>query len=118
MKNKAPKLTVKYLRQTMKAKVLVCHSRRYKTPAIESVIILANVPKSKKISEVLSPIEYKPVLPELQSKGGETKIVIDLTDGRHYEANTLCSEKDSYNKRRGVQICLARIEKDMQNSEV
>ena len=109
MKTKPRKLTVKNLRQSG-VKVLICHQRVYKLPDISYTV---NVPKSKKVSDIL-----KPVYPELQAKGGETRVVIDMPNGKHYEANTICSKKDHYNKARAVSICLARIANDMTISEV
>lgn len=41
-------------------------------------------------------------------KGGKTRLIIDSPTGEHFEGEAICSKKDNYNKRLGIQIALGR----------
>lgn len=109
MKNKTPKLTVKSLRQSG-AKVRVSHNRVYKYPSDSFV---CNVPKSKHISEV-----FTPICPVLQARGGFTTVIVDMPNGAHFEATSHVFPSDNYSTRGGVSICMERIRHDLERSEV
>ena len=111
MKTNNNQLTVKSLRQSG-TKVKVEHSRRL-IPANIVGEIFDYIPKGSFNKKITKEVEYV-----VSAKGGQTKVIVDFTDGRHYEANTICSKKDHYSKSRGLKICLARISRDIKNSEV
>lgn len=41
-------------------------------------------------------------------KGGQTKLIIDSPNGKHFEGISKCCEEDNYNKKLGVRIALGR----------
>ena len=97
-----PKLTVADLRKRGH-KVRVIHTRRYKIP---TKIFTMNVPRKEKPKAI-------EVTPVLLSKGGETKIEVDLKNGRYYYSTSVCSKKEYYNKKSAVSITLGRIIKQI-----
>lgn len=49
----------------------------------------------------------------LLAKGGKTEVRITDPKGRVFESETLCSKKENYSYKRGLDVCLGRIEKAM-----
>lgn len=103
-------LTVKQLRQELKAKVKIRHSRRYK---IISQIYTVNVPFDKKVEDVIE--SPKPIL---LSRGGKMEMSVDFDDNRHFETVVLCSPKDNYNRRLAVKIGLGQIQHQISLSAI
>lgn len=112
---KPVKITVKSLRQSA-ALVRVTHLRR--------------VAVSRKAVQNLLKPQYQHIakgnfnLPDLNiaiprvilNRGGETSLTIDLKNGNHYQVNTICSNKEIYNKKRGLNICLTRLFSQMKEN--
>lgn len=49
----------------------------------------------------------------MQTKGGDTDVLVTLPSGKAYNEVAACHEKDNYNKRIGLHVCLGRILKRM-----
>lgn len=47
----------------------------------------------------------------ISPKGGCTLIEITTSTGENFKSEAVCSQKDSFNRRIGLQICLGRISK-------
>lgn len=47
------------------------------------------------------------------SRGGLTKVSVTTPEGMEYEAQSVCGRKDGFCYKRGVSVCLGRIEKAM-----
>lgn len=111
-------LTVKSLRDN-KNKVKVYHERlvgpsprelsQLKKPTFAH-IKKGEAHNLQKIVLTVSPVVF--------SKGGRTTVKVTSKAGNDYEAVALTSKKDCFNRRRGIIIALARIERQAaQNGE-
>lgn len=115
MKNN--ELTIKSLRADGH-KVRVSHNRRV-VPDLRNYtqkVEYVHIGKGK-FSEVSSKQINITVPTRVLGRGGETVVEVDTTDGKNFKVNALCSNKEAYNKKRGVAICLGRIARDMKAAE-
>lgn len=112
MKTHKKQLTVQSLRKSG-AKVRVCHSRRFvpvtKLPDINFILDK----DAKKRDGPRQVVQSEKITYNLAATGGRTAIEVDLSNGNFYKADALTSNKDYYNKRRGLVICLGRLFKQM-----
>jgi hypothetical protein len=65
-----------------------------------------------------------PLLPEKEiagpnryPRGGKTVVQVTSPGGKDYDAVAECSLKDGFDRKRGVRICLGRIEQEIQSEE-
>lgn len=98
-------------------KVRVMHERFQFQPWVK----LSHPPKDYSPWGPLRPqFELKP--PVRAQKGGRTTIEITAPNGKNYSGVALCSKEDSFDRKKGVKICLGRIakkiEEEIKNNEV
>ncbi len=88
-----------------KYKVRVIHHRQY---------LAANEPFQKPAKVCLSQFELKNSVfkyHKLMQKGGFTELQVTAPDNKEYNVSVVCSRKDPYCRKRGVQIALGRFSK-------
>lgn len=113
LKKKNPKMitkttTVKELRQDQHAKVYVSHIRVFEI--FDKVL--------RNMEKVYMTIgEAQKNLPScdynfgLNNKGGETIVSVEYPDGGYFQSDAICSKKDCYNKKIGIDICMEQLAK-------
>lgn len=99
-------------------KVRVTHERRFVYPQVKDTYlhhakvdnILLWADRNAKYGNNFTFVEK--VFPEMSATGGKTTVEITV-DGKNYVGFALCSNKENYNKRRGVKIALSRALKQV-----
>ncbi len=91
-------------------KLRILHSRYYGLISAEAPRLISNF----EIRESKHDLgQFWPFRVGVLGKGGRTEIDLLTPDGRQYKASTDCSKTDNFNRKRGIKICLGRIQKQM-----
>lgn len=90
-------LTIYNLRKDLGFKVRVLHKRFVKGNGMLSLFEI----RQNGLQSLINP------------KGGYTTISVTTPKGENYEVMAKCSDKDAYNKKVAISICLGRLAKQL-----